>query len=154
MSLFNLDSGKKAMQVADESMPEFLPIPNGKYEGTITYAEPAKSAAGHGYIRAQIDLKDGIKHFFTLNLEHPKAKEIAITELTRIFVYGYKNPPEKLETLKDIAAALTGTPVHVFIKQKGENEKGYMQYTTRFMELTPLMQKLDAPVAKKDDLPF
>ena len=111
-------------------------IPEGKYLGRIQSAEPKKTKQGHQIVEMKIRL-DGqsLHHYFSVNLEHPNAREIAQKTLTQIFTYGYKNPPVKLDTVSDIAMALVGAPVHVTIKKKGVNDAGYTLYGTYFNEL-------------------
>lgn len=140
MSLFNFEEQKSAMEKDDASRST---IPEGKYTGTIKSPEVKTSKAGQQYVNAQIVLDNKRVVFESFHLMHPKAAEIAKQKLTRVLLYAYTTPPAKLETLKDVAFALDGLPVHVQIKHGDVSEKGYMNYKISYLPLTTEQSRSD-----------
>lgn len=144
MSLFNFEEQKSAMEKDDASRST---IPEGKYTGTIKSPEVKTSKAGQQYVNAQIVLDNKRVVFESFHLMHPKAAEIAKQKLTRVLLYGYKTPPAKLETLKDVAFALDGVAVNVQLKHGDTNEKGYVNYKITYLPLTTEQSRADYTVA-------
>jgi len=107
----------------------FTDIPEGDYTGKITKAEASKSAAGHNSVKLELTLSNKQKMFDRLNVEHPTAGSFAKKTLARIVKGAFKNSEAiKLSSVGEVAKFLTGVPVNITVKQKGQNEKGYMQY--------------------------
>lgn len=104
-------------------------IAEGDYLGKIKKAEVKTSKAGDKYVNSQLTLENGASIFDSLNLEHPTSGPFAKKALARIIKGGVANPETvKLTSIEEVARTLTGLPVAVTIKHKGENDQGYMQY--------------------------
>jgi len=144
MSLFNFEEQKSALEKDDASRST---IPEGKYTGTIKNVEVKTSKAGQQYVNCELVL-DNKRHVFeSFHLMHPKAAEIAKQKLTRVLMYGYKEPPKKFETLKDVAFALDGLSVNLTLKHGDTNEKGYVNYKISYFPLTTEQSRADYTVA-------
>jgi hypothetical protein len=126
MSLFTLGNV--------ETKTQHGPHPEGKHVGKVVEVEVKKSQAGHEYLFTKIKTDAG-QITNSLHLLHPNAKESAMRTLSEMLSHGYGNPPKTLESMADIAIALTALPVCITVKHKGENDKGYMQYGIYFNAL-------------------
>ena len=109
-------------------------IDDGTYDGTIEFTEVKPSQAGHRYVNLKIKLGNGAAIRENLNLEHPNGdvKRIAQEKAQAIIAYGINQPEAKFTTIESLASYLKGTPVRVFYKNKGTDEKGYAKYSLTF----------------------
>lgn len=110
-------------------------IADGIYPGTVASSEIKQSKAGKPYVSLKLDLGNGRVVTENLNLSHQdeSVRERATATLTKILLHGYKNPPETLETMSDVAAALPGCSVQVKLKRKPDDGK-YIGYYLDYQE--------------------
>ncbi len=127
--LFDATEAQKTMD-ADKKSDRWA---EGKYVGRIAKATPKTSKSGYKMVELSIKVEGHKGYFFhNINLDHPNAAAISQKTLLQIFTYGYTNPPSKLETAEEVAMALTGAPVAMTVKDKGETEQGYPRYGVFF----------------------
>lgn len=127
MNLFNDDN--------KDPFADQAPIPDGKYSGKIEKTDVFTTKDGHKGVKLEIRLQNNRMVFERLNFEHPKTKEISVTSLKKILHAALTAPPKTLTTTKEIADMLKGLPVYIQVKQKGEDDKGYMKYGLYFQKL-------------------
>ena len=128
---------------------EFEDHPEGKFNATISKVDMKKTMAGHRVINLGLKTDKGMV-FTGLNLDHPKCTTITQQNIAQI-LDSYQTPPAEVETVEQMQDLMSGLPVAVFIKNKGKNDKGYMQYGVYFNELPAESKvKLDggAPVKR------
>jgi len=126
MSLFTLGNV--------ETKTQHGPHPEGKFVGKVVVVEVKKSQAKLEYLFIKIKTDAG-QITNSLHLLHPNSEKFAKSTLDEMLTYGYSNPPKNLDSMAEIAIALTSLPVHINVKHKGENDKGYMQYGVYFNPL-------------------
>ena len=122
MSIFNAKNIKE--DLFKSATPEH---PEGVFDGVITKVDLSKTGSGHRVVNVTIKTDEGqVRN--GINLDHPNCAEISQKTIGQMLA-SYENPPVDVKTVQELADLLQGLPVTIYIKHRGKNEKGYMQYS-------------------------
>lgn len=124
----------------------FEPIQDGDYDAVIEKSEIALTQKGHKTIKVQLRLNNKRVVFDRLNFEseNATAKEIALKKFKSIVFFGIDNPQSKFATIEQMASYLSGTPVKIYYKNKGKDERGYDKFSVTYKQGSAKISKTTA----------
>lgn len=130
----------------EKEQKKFDPIEDGDYDGIVEEAKVDTNQKGNKYINVKIRLNNKRILFDRLNVESENgiAVEIAMKKFKSMVYFGIDNPQAKFSTFEQMAMTLKDTPVKVYYKNKGKDDRGYDKFSLTYKKTD--MKKTAQPV--------
>jgi hypothetical protein len=118
----------------EKEQKKFEPIDDGDYEGVVESAKVETNAKGNKFINVKLRLGNKRVVFDRLNVESENgvAIDIAMKKFKSMVYFGIENPPAKFSTFEQMAGVLQDTPVLVYYKNKGKDDRGYDRFSLTY----------------------